>query len=143
MISTDSESRSRATRLSVRWGTVACRFRLHDVVMWAVSAAIIGGIRDRVRAGRIRITQHAAVEMVADAISLDDLLHAIESENAQIVEDYPQHKRGACCLLAGLEPLVAPSTSSVHPRTRRLSSSPFTSRRLPNGRRRLHEDHDG
>ncbi|MBI3894549.1 MAG: DUF4258 domain-containing protein [Acidobacteria bacterium] len=47
-----------------------------------------------------RVTQHAHAEMVAEGIGLDDVLQAIR--NAEILEDYPQHRRGPCCLLNGV-----------------------------------------
>ena len=46
-----------------------------------------------------RITQHAAVEMDEEDILLEDVLEAIAS--GQILENYPAHRRGACCLLGG------------------------------------------
>ncbi len=49
----------------------------------------------------MRLTQHAQQEMVEEAIRLDDLLHAIS--NGNILEDYPDHRRGACCLLHGTD----------------------------------------
>ncbi len=52
-------------------------------------------------AGQMRITQHAAQEMVAEAITLDDVVHAID--NCDLLEDYPDHRRGACCLLHGTD----------------------------------------
>ena len=48
----------------------------------------------------IRITQHAQQEMVEDEIILDDILETIAT--GQILENYPEHRRGACCLLNGL-----------------------------------------
>ena len=47
-----------------------------------------------------RVTQHADQETVEDGISLDEVLEAIQE--AEILEDYPEHRRGACCLLGGL-----------------------------------------
>lgn len=58
------------------------------------------GIRARVRAGNVRITQHAHQEMVEEDIALDDVFEAIA--DAEILEDYPGHRRGPCCLLGGL-----------------------------------------
>ena len=62
---------------------------------------ILEGIRRRVRAGRVRVTQHGHTEMVDESITLDDVFEAIESDTAQILENYPTHQRGACCLLGG------------------------------------------
>jgi hypothetical protein len=47
----------------------------------------------------VRITQHASEEMIAENVSLDDVYHAMSS--AEVLEDYPEHRRGACCLLGG------------------------------------------
>jgi hypothetical protein len=48
----------------------------------------------------IRITQHAQQEMVEEDITLDEVLQAIA--RGHILENYPEHRRGACCLLTGL-----------------------------------------
>ncbi len=48
-------------------------------------------------ADAVRITQHAHQEMLEENIPMDDMLHAIA--NGRILEDYPDHRRGACCLL--------------------------------------------
>ena len=47
----------------------------------------------------LRITQHAHQEMVEEEITLDEILEAIA--NGQVLEDYPEHRRGACCLISG------------------------------------------
>ena len=47
----------------------------------------------------IRITQHAQQEMVEENITLDEVLQAIAT--AQVLESYPEHRRGPCCLLSG------------------------------------------
>lgn len=60
---------------------------------------ILHRIQVQLSAGNLRITQHAQQEMVEEDISLDDLLETIS--HGQILEDYPQHRRGACCLLSG------------------------------------------
>jgi hypothetical protein len=51
-------------------------------------------------AERLRITQHAQQEMVEEGITLDEVLQAIAT--GQILENYPEHRRGACCLLNGM-----------------------------------------
>jgi hypothetical protein len=48
----------------------------------------------------IRITQHAQQEMVEEDITLDEVLQAIA--RGHILENYLEHRRGACCLLNGL-----------------------------------------
>lgn len=47
----------------------------------------------------LRVSQHAHQEMLEEDIVLDDVLQAIAS--GQILENYPDHRRGACCLLYG------------------------------------------
>ncbi len=56
-------------------------------------------IRDQADEENIRITQHAHQEMVEEDITLEEVLEAISA--GQILENYPQHRRGACCLLNG------------------------------------------
>ena len=49
---------------------------------------------------KVRITQHAQQEMTEENILLDDVFEAIQS--SKILENYPEHRRGACCLICGL-----------------------------------------
>ena len=62
--------------------------------------AILDYIQQRSAQQDLRVTQHAQQEMAEEAIKLEDVLEAIET--AAIVENYPDHRRGACCLLSGL-----------------------------------------
>ncbi len=57
-------------------------------------------IVSQVNEEQIRITQHAQQEMVEDDATLDDVLEAISK--GKILENYPAHRRGACCLINGL-----------------------------------------
>lgn len=50
----------------------------------------------------MRVTQHAQVEMDAEEITLDEVLATIS--DGQILENYPEHRRGQCCLLYGRTP---------------------------------------
>lgn len=61
--------------------------------------ALLEQIRAQAVAETIRITQHAQQEMVEEDITLDEVLQTIAT--GQIVENYPEHRRGACCLLNG------------------------------------------
>jgi len=45
------------------------------------------------------ITAHAHQEMVEEDIVLDDVLSVLR--HATVVENYPDHKRGPCCLVYG------------------------------------------
>jgi hypothetical protein len=56
-------------------------------------------IRTQAQAGNIRVTVHAQQEMVDENISLDQVLQTITT--GQILENYPHHRRGACCLVSG------------------------------------------
>jgi hypothetical protein len=60
---------------------------------------ILEHLRFQVRADNTRITAHAQQEMIEEAIGLDDVYAAVET--GQILENYPEHRRGACCLLCG------------------------------------------
>ena len=57
-------------------------------------------IRDQAAAENLRITRHAHQEMVAEDFTLDDVLQALGA--GQVLENYPDHKRGACCLIHGV-----------------------------------------
>jgi hypothetical protein len=61
--------------------------------------AVLEGIRLQAAARAIRITDDAREEMEAEMITLAEVQEAIAS--GQIIENYPDHRRGACCLLFG------------------------------------------
>jgi hypothetical protein len=63
-------------------------------------------IRSQAAAGLFRVSEHAQQEMVAEGIALDDVLHAIA--DGAIIEDYPTHRRGACCLVSGHDAVARP-----------------------------------
>lgn len=63
------------------------------------SEAALTRVRARIAAGEFRITQHAHQEMAEEAIALDDVIQAIMS--GSLIEDYPEHRRGPCGLVAG------------------------------------------
>ena len=56
-------------------------------------------MREQALADNVRVTRHAQQEMVEDDISLDDVLEAVS--HGTVLEDYPRHRRGACCLVYG------------------------------------------
>jgi hypothetical protein len=62
--------------------------------------SVVKRLRAKAAAEIVRLTQHAQREMVEENITLDEVLEAIS--NGQILEDYPAHRRGPCCLLYGL-----------------------------------------
>jgi hypothetical protein len=48
-------------------------------------------------AGLYELTRHAQEDMAAEAITVEELLQALAS--GHILEDYPTHHLGACCLV--------------------------------------------
>ncbi len=58
------------------------------------------GIRAQVETESVRITQHAHEEMVAEDITLQEVFEALAQ--GAILENYPEHRRGPCCLVSGL-----------------------------------------
>jgi len=62
-------------------------------------ASALSRIKSQTAAGAFRVTQHAQQEMTEEDITLDEVLAAVQ--RSEILEHYPQHRRGACCLLVG------------------------------------------
>ena len=60
---------------------------------------VVKRIRSQADSENIRVTQHAQQEMVEDDFTLDDVIEAIGT--GKILENYPKHLRGPCCLLSG------------------------------------------
>lgn len=52
-----------------------------------------------IRSGRIRITDHADEEMVADALNFNDVCGSVEA--GEIIEDYPSDLPYPSCLVHG------------------------------------------
>jgi len=63
------------------------------------TAAILAQIQAHAVTETLRVTAHAREEMRDEAITLDEVLEAMAT--GQILENYPTHRRGACCLLGG------------------------------------------
>ncbi|MDO8629874.1 MAG: DUF4258 domain-containing protein [Phycisphaerales bacterium] len=61
--------------------------------------AIVRRVRGHVAARQVRVTQHASQEMVAEDIALSKVFEAVAS--GDVLENYPEHRRGPCCLLHG------------------------------------------
>ena len=57
-------------------------------------------VRRQAATETLRITQHAHHEMVEEEITLSEVLEAIAT--GLILENYPEHRRGACCLISGM-----------------------------------------
>lgn len=60
---------------------------------------VLERIRAQANEENIRITQHAHREMVEEDITLNEVLEAVIT--GQILENYPEHRRGPCCLING------------------------------------------
>lgn len=61
---------------------------------------VIERIREQARAENVLVSQHARQAMADEGFTLDDVLHALA--RASMLENYPDHRRGACCLIAGI-----------------------------------------
>lgn len=48
---------------------------------------------------KIRVTVHGHQEMIADNISYESVKEVLQ--RGAIIENYPEHQRGACCLVCG------------------------------------------
>ena len=59
----------------------------------------ITGIIEAIRAGRVRITDHADEEAEADQLTFDEVYFSIF--HGEIIEDYPNDKPYASCLIYG------------------------------------------
>ena len=70
-----------------------------DAVDISNSDAVLGSIQGQALSEDFRITRHAHQEMAEEGIALDDLLEAIA--RGRVLENYPHHRRGACCLISG------------------------------------------
>jgi uncharacterized protein DUF4258 len=62
-------------------------------------AGVLARIKSQAATGAFRITQHAHQEMVEEQIRLDEVLAVLDRR--EILEHYPEHRRGACCLVSG------------------------------------------
>lgn len=60
---------------------------------------VIERIRAQARTENVLVSQHARQEMAEEAITLDDVLQA--AVRPSMLENYPDHRRGACCLIGG------------------------------------------
>jgi hypothetical protein len=59
-------------------------------------------IVEQIHSGQVHLTLHAQQEMVADHFSADDLVAALAE--GELLENYPNHKRGPCALFNGVTP---------------------------------------
>lgn len=61
--------------------------------------AVLSRVQGQAIRGEVRVTRHAQQEMAEEDVTLDQVLQAIAA--GQVLENYPDHQRGACCLLGG------------------------------------------
>ena len=62
-------------------------------------SAITSCLKDQALRDELRITIHGHQEMADENILYDDLRQAII--DGRVMENYPEHQRGPCCLLCG------------------------------------------
>ena len=60
---------------------------------------IVERLREQAEKESIRLTIHGHQEMVAENISYAALCESLLE--SQVIESYPEHQRGACCLVCG------------------------------------------
>ena len=63
------------------------------------SQALTNRLACQAEADQFRVTAHAHREMVEERTWLADVLSVLR--RARLVENYPEHKRGPCCLVCG------------------------------------------
>jgi hypothetical protein len=63
----------------------------------AESEAVGVRLQEQAKHDSVRITVHAHQEMVEEDISYDQVLEVLSLP--RILENYPEHKRGPCCLV--------------------------------------------
>ena len=61
--------------------------------------AIAGQLADQASRDDLRVSLHAHQEMVREEISYSTLREPLSS--GRVIENYPDHRRGPCCLLCG------------------------------------------
>lgn len=65
----------------------------------ATPETILARIHAQIAADAVLLTQHAQQEMVEEEVGLDEVFQALQT--GQVLENYPDHRRGACCLVGG------------------------------------------
>lgn len=60
---------------------------------------LVTHIRALAAADEVRITIHAHQRMVEEGVTLDEVLETVGTSS--MLENYPEHRRGPCCLLNG------------------------------------------
>jgi hypothetical protein len=60
---------------------------------------ILKNIKEQAKNENLRLTQHGQQEIAKEDVKLSDLFEAIAT--SEILENYPEHQRGSCCLIYG------------------------------------------
>ncbi|HNT36809.1 MAG TPA: DUF4258 domain-containing protein [bacterium] len=63
------------------------------------SAEVTVRLQQQAFTDSIRVTVHGHQEMVAEEIAYQDVREALLT--CEVIEDYPDHQRGPCCLVCG------------------------------------------
>lgn len=56
-------------------------------------------INQHAKSRTVKLTIHAQMEMKNDDVSVSELLTVLQ--NSTVIENYPDHQRGECCLICG------------------------------------------
>lgn len=70
-------------------------------------------LKQTIAQGAVEVTQHAYEAMLADGITAQQTIWASLLASAELIEDYPNASRGACCLLLSFLPDGRPLHSVV------------------------------
>jgi hypothetical protein len=62
-------------------------------------SVITARLREQAQTDRLRITVHGHQEMMEEGVSVGEVRDVLL--RATMVENYPDHKRGPCCLVCG------------------------------------------
>ena len=62
---------------------------------------VLGRLRNQAEKDLLRITLHGHQAMVEESVSYADMRHVLMA--GEIIENYPDHQRGACCLVNGMD----------------------------------------
>jgi hypothetical protein len=97
----------------------------------ASHAVILETIRRQIDREQVRFTAHAHAEMVEEAITLAEVFQALAG--GEILENYPKHQRGACCLVGGFSKTGRPLHVVCTTANPLLVVIPCMSQSRPNG----------
>jgi hypothetical protein len=87
----------------------------------------LSALKQTIAQGAVEVTQHAYEALLADGVTAQQTIWASLLTSAELVEDYPNASRGACCLLLSFLPDGRPLHSVVAfpaPRVARRLTAP-------------------